>query len=94
MIYFYSDPFLVVAGAFFAILIDMVMKKVFVNDNDNRCISRVFGWDFGLVLSKVFVACVRQLNTIFVFIYFSFLMSPGEVVFGVVPAKNVKLCPR
>ena len=27
---------------------------VFVNDNDNRCISGVFGWDFGLVLSKVF----------------------------------------
>ena len=34
------------------------MKMVFVNDNDNRCISGVFGWDFGLVLSKVFVACV------------------------------------
>ena len=44
------------------------MKKVFVNDNDNRCISGAFGWDFGLVLSKVFVACVRQLNIIFVFI--------------------------
>ena len=70
----------------------------FVNDNDNRCISGVFWWDFGLVLSKVFVASVRQLNTIFVFIYFSFLMnsrtSTGEVVFGVVPGKNVKLCPR
>ena len=46
------------------------VKMVFVNDNDNRggCISGVFGWDFGLVLSKAFVACVRQLNTIFVFI--------------------------
>ena len=44
------------------------VKMVFVNDNDNRCISSVFRWDFGLVLSKVFVACVRQLNTIFVFI--------------------------
>ena len=44
------------------------VKMVFVNDNDNRCISGVFGWDFGLVLSKVFVACVRQLNTFFVFI--------------------------
>ena len=21
--------------------------KPFVNDNDNRCISGVFGWDFG-----------------------------------------------
>ena len=41
---------------------------VFVNDNDNRFISGVFGWDFGLVLSKVFVACARQLNAIFVFI--------------------------
>ena len=44
------------------------VKMVFVYYNDNRCISGVFGWDFGLVLSKVFVACVRQLNTIFVFI--------------------------
>ena len=44
------------------------LKMVFVNDNDNRCISGIFGWYFGLVLSKVFVACVRQLNTIFVFI--------------------------
>ena len=32
------------------------VKMVFVNDNDNRCISGVFGWDFGSVLSKVFVA--------------------------------------
>ena len=66
---------------------------VFINDNHNRCISDVFGWDFNLILSKVFVTCVRQLNTIFVFIYFSFFMisrtSPGEVVFGVVPGKNV-----
>ena len=44
------------------------VKMVFVNDNDNRCISGVLSWDFGLVLSKVFVACVRQLNIIFVFI--------------------------
>ena len=44
------------------------VKMVFVNDNDNRCISGVFGGEFGLVLSKVFVACVRQLNTSFVFI--------------------------
>ena len=46
------------------------MKMVFVNDNDNRCISGVFGWDFGSVLSKVFVACVRQLNNIFVMFVF------------------------
>ena len=46
---------------------------VFVNDNDNRCISGVFGWDFGLVLSKVFVACVRQLNTTFCFYLIFFL---------------------
>ena len=44
------------------------VKMVFVNDDYNRCISGVFGWDFGLVLSKVFVACVLQLNAIFVFI--------------------------
>ena len=69
---FYSDPFLVVAGAFryadrygnFVVPV----KMVFVDDNDNRCISGVFSWDFGLVLSKVFVACIRQFNAIFVFI--------------------------
>ena len=44
---------------------------VFINDNDNRCISGVFVWDFNLILSKFFVTCVRQLNTIFVFIFFS-----------------------
>ena len=44
------------------------VKMVFVNDDNNRCFSGVFGWDFGLVLSKGFVACVCQLNTIFVFI--------------------------
>ena len=41
---------------------------VFINDNDNQCISGVFDWDFNLIFSKVFVTCVRQLNTIFVFI--------------------------
>ena len=41
---------------------------VFINDNDNRCISGVFGWDFDLILPKVFVTSVHQLNTIFVFI--------------------------
>ena len=62
-----------------------------INDNDNCCISGVFGWDFNLILSKVFVACARQLN----FIQFSFfMMSPREVVFGVVPGKNDELCPR
>ena len=45
----------------------------FINDNDNRCISGVFGWDFNLILSKVFVTCVRQLNTIFVFYLIFFL---------------------
>ena len=29
------------------------VKMVFVNDNDNRCISGLFCWDFGLVLSIV-----------------------------------------
>ena len=41
---------------------------VLFNDNDNRFISEVFGWDFNLILSKVFVTYVRQLNTIFVLI--------------------------
>ena len=68
---------------------------VFINDNDNRCFSGVFGWDLNFILSKVFVTCVRQLNTILVFIEFSFfMMSPREGVFGVVPGKNDKLCPR
>ena len=69
---FYFDPFLVVDGAFrYTDRYEnstVPVTMVFVNDNDNRCISGVFGWDFGLVLSKVFVACVRQLNAIFVFI--------------------------
>ena len=59
---------------------------VFINDNDNRCISGVLGWDFKLILSKVFVTCVRQ--------FMNSRTSSGEVVFGVVPGKNVKLCPR
>ena len=32
------------------------------------CISGVFCWGFGLVASGFFVACVRLLNTMFVFI--------------------------
>ena len=66
---------------------------VFINDNDNSCISGVFGWNFNSILSKVLVACVRQLNPIFCFYLISFFMnsrtSPGEVA-----GKNVKLCPR
>ena len=31
---------------------------------NNRCISGVCGWDFNLITSKVFVSCVRQLNTL------------------------------
>ena len=60
------------------------VKLFFVNDNDNRCISGVFGWDFGLVLSKVFVECVRQLNAIFVFLKFLIFLKfrcPSENVF-------------
>ena len=51
------------------------VKMVFVNDNDNRCIFGVFGCDLGMVLSKDFVACVRQLNDIFVFYLISFFMN-------------------
>ena len=43
---------------------------VSTTDNDNRCISDVFGWDFNLILSKRFVTYVRQFNTIVVFINF------------------------
>ena len=63
-------------------------------DEVNRCISGVLGWDFGLVLSIVFVACVRQLGAVFFFFFFLFSffvisrMSPGEVVFSVVPGKK------
>ena len=31
------------------------VKMVFVNDNDNRCISGVFGWDFGLGFYQKFL---------------------------------------
>ena len=48
--------------------LDSISLEVLVNDNDNRCISGVIGWDHGLVLSNVFVACVRQLNT-FLFLF-------------------------
>ena len=30
--------------------------------NDNLCISGVFGWDFNLITSNVFVTYVRQFN--------------------------------
>ena len=50
------------------VIISVQVKMVFVNDNYNRCVSCVFGWDFGLVLLKVFGACIRQLNAIFAFI--------------------------
>ena len=44
-----------------------------------------------------FVTCVCQLNAVFCFYLISFFMnsrtSPGGVVFGVVPGKNVGLCP-
>ena len=66
----------------------------FINDNDNRCIFDVFGWESNLILSNVFVKCVRQLNTFLFFILLSFFMisrtSQGEMVFGVVPGKNVE----
>ena len=106
---------MVVAGAFrytdrygnFAVPV----KMVFVNDN--RCISGVFGWDFGLGFIKSFCCMCSPVERYFCFYLIFFLisrmspgkvvfgvvpaknvMSPGEVVFGVVPAKNVKLCPR
>ena len=98
--FFYYNPLLIIANTFsytyrygnFAVPV----KIFFINDNDNRCISGVFGWEFNLILSKVFVTCVRQLNTIFVFIYLfmNSRTSPGEVVFGVVPGINVTLCSR
>ena len=45
-----------------------LLQDSFINDNDNLCIFGVFGRDFNLITSKGFVACVRQLNTMFVFI--------------------------
>ena len=60
------------------------LKMVFVNDNDNRCTSGVFGWDFGLVLSNVFVACVRQLNTFcfyLIFFLYEFDNVPRKIGF-------------
>ena len=43
-------------------------KNGFIIDDNNLCIFGVFGWDFNLITSKVFVACVRHLNTKYVFI--------------------------
>ena len=52
---------------------------VLINDNNNRCISDVVGWDFNLFQLKVVVACVRQLNCIFVFYLFFFLYDFEDV---------------
>ena len=44
---------------------------VILNDNDdNLGISGVCGWDFNFITSKVFVTCVRQLNTLFIYLFF------------------------
>ena len=68
-------------------------------------ISGVFGWDFTLVAPNVFDTCVRQLNSMFVYIYLiSFLyeiedvpqkkkfstLSPLKTIIGV-PGKVVHL---
>ena len=46
-----------------------VQVKMFLSMSiHNLCDSGVFDWDFNLITSKVFVTCVRQLNTMFVFI--------------------------
>ena len=47
---------------------DLCLLVPFINDNESLCIFSVFGWDFYLVAPKVFVTCVRQLNTLFAFI--------------------------
>ena len=75
---------------------------VFVNDNDNRCISGVFGWDFGLVLTNVFCFMCSPVEHYFHFYLIFFLyefenvpMRSGFGVvlrrsgFGVVSGKNV-----
>ena len=49
------------------------MKMVFVNDNYNRCISGVFGWDFGLVLSKIFYCMCSPVERYFCFYLIFFL---------------------
>ena len=43
----------------------LLMKMIVI------CISGVFGWDFNIITSKVFVTCVRQLNTVFLFNFLS-----------------------
>ena len=46
------------------------------NGDNNLCISGVFGWDFNLITSNLFVTCVRQLNTMFVlYLFFFFIKS-------------------
>ena len=49
----------------FGVLVKMVLLMIIYN---NICISGVFGWDYNLIISKGFVTCVHQLNTMFVFI--------------------------
>ena len=78
-------------------IISLSYKNGLINYNNtcnNRCISGVFGWDFNS--SKEFVTCVRHLNTMFVYLIFFIIarVSPGKMVFGVVPKKNGYLRPR
>ena len=42
---------------------------VFINDNDNRCVSDVFGLDFSLILSKVCLLRVFASRTLFLFLF-------------------------
>ena len=50
------------------------LKMFFVNDNDYRCTSDVFGWDFGMVLSIFFCCMCSAVERYFCFyLIFNFL---------------------
>ena len=59
--------------------------------NEEFCFF-VFGWDFNLILSKVFVTCVRQLNTIFSF-FINVPRKTGKILSALYPVKTISCVP-
>ena len=55
------------------------VRVVFVGDDGGRCISGVFRWDFGLVLSKVFCCMCSPVEHCFCFYLIFFLYEYENV---------------
>ena len=66
----------------------------FINENDNLCISGIFGWDFNLISSqKVFVICVRQLNTTCMLFLFNYVSTrQGRETYCFSPCVCLSVC--